>query len=171
MNGQIYRFANVEVDTAQGCIRRGGEERHLRQQTLQVLVYLLEQRERLVTKEELLRNMWNGTAVTDDALVQCVMDIRRVLGDDSRRPRFIKTVPKIGYRFIGELEPHPTENLATVETEKTTIVNAESEKHSNGNEIKVDPLAPTLIAPQTEVAAAFSRSRLALIALVLLALG
>jgi len=110
MSRQTYRFADVEVDAAQGCVRRNGEERHLRQQTFQVLVYLLEQRERLVTKEELLRNIWNGTAVTDDALVQCVMDIRRALRDDSRRPRFIKTVPKIGYRFIGELEPTPSKS-------------------------------------------------------------
>src|SRR5437764_4574891 len=105
MSGQIYRFAGIEVDTSQGCVRCNGGERHLRQQTFQVLVYLLEQRQRLVTKEELLQTIWNGTAVTDDALVQCVMDIRRALGDDSRRPRFIKTVPRLGYRFIGEFEP------------------------------------------------------------------
>src|SRR5438270_12632742 len=105
MSGQIYRFAGIEVDTSQGCVRCNGEERHLRQQTFQMLVYLLEKRQHLVTKEELLQTIWNGTAVTDDALVQCVMDIRRALGDDSRRPRFIKTVPKLGYRFIGEFEP------------------------------------------------------------------
>jgi tetratricopeptide (TPR) repeat protein/DNA-binding winged helix-turn-helix (wHTH) protein len=105
MSDRIYRFAEIEVDPAQGCVRRDGEERHLRQQTFQVLVYLLEQKDRIVTKDELLGRIWNGTAVTDDALVQCVMDIRRALGDDSRRPRFIKTVPKLGYRFIGEFDP------------------------------------------------------------------
>ena len=60
MSGHIYRFAEIEVDTGQGCVRRNGEERHLRQQTFQVLVYLLEQKERLVTKDELLQNIWNG---------------------------------------------------------------------------------------------------------------
>jgi len=44
------------------------------------------------------------TAVTDNALEQCLAEIRKVLGDDSRNPRFIKTVPRAGYRFIGKVE-------------------------------------------------------------------
>ena len=119
MSGHIYRFAEIEVDTGQGCVRQNGEERHLRQQTFQVLVYLLEQKERLVTKDELLQNIWNGTAVTDDALVQCVMDIRRALGDDSRRPRFIKTIPKLGYRFIA---PVTRPSKAAVADKKMLLV-------------------------------------------------
>ncbi len=103
-NKQIFRFGDVEVDLAQGCVRRGGEELHLRQQTFQVMVYLLKNRDRIVTKEELLGSIWKETAVTDDALVQCVMDIRRAIGDDSRRPQFIKTLPKVGYRFISPVE-------------------------------------------------------------------
>jgi len=173
---RIYRFADVEVDTAQSSVRRNGEERHLRQQTFQVLVYLLEQRERLVTKEELLRNIWNGTAVTDDALVQCVMDIRRALGDDSRHPRFIKTVPKIGYRFIGELESDRPESLATVETEESTSVSVEFQDELSGKEIAAATLVPPrLIAAEkkshTEVYATFSRRRLALVTAGVLVLG
>ena len=101
---QIYRFEDVEVDTSRNCFERDGEERHLRKKAFQVLVYLLEQRERLVTKDELMTEVWKDTAVTDDALVQCIRDIRRALGDDSHQPRFIKTVPKAGYRFIGAVE-------------------------------------------------------------------
>src|SRR5207253_6998761 len=108
------------------------------------------------------------TAVTDDALVQCVMDIRRALGDDSRRPQFIKTVPKIGYRFIGELESDRPESLATVETEEGTSVTVEFEDESTGKKITSVALAPArLIAAQkksqTEVFGTFSRRRLALV--------
>lgn len=100
----IYRFEDIEIDALRGCLRSRGQEQYLRQQAFRVLLYLLEQRQRLVTKEELLENIWQDTAVTDNALVQCIADIRKALGDDSHQPRFIKTIPKVGYRFIGPVE-------------------------------------------------------------------
>src|SRR6266404_8494125 len=100
----VYRLDNVEIDVAQGCLKRGGEEQYLRQQAFDVLLYLLEQRDRVVAKEELIASIWRHTAVTDNALVQCITEIRRALGDDSHQPRFIRTLPKLGYRFIGNVE-------------------------------------------------------------------
>ncbi|MCI0488282.1 MAG: tetratricopeptide repeat protein [Blastocatellia bacterium] len=118
---KIYHIADIEVDTVRGCVRRQGTELHLRHKTFQVLLYLLEQRHRLVTKEELWESLWQGTAVTDDALTRCVMDIRKALGDDSRQQRFLKTVSKAGYRFVGPVEEEwPQPALAVVETEITT---------------------------------------------------
>ena len=102
--GQIYRIGDAEVDALSGRLTRHGEECRLREQSLQVLLYLIEHRDRPVTKEELMDTVWRGTAVTDDALVQCVVEIRKALDDDPRRSRFIKTIPKIGYRFIGPIE-------------------------------------------------------------------
>ena len=101
---RIYRLDGIEIDSAQLCLRRDGQERHLRQKTFQVLLYLLEHRERLITKDELIDHVWLETAVTDNALEQCLAEIRKVLGDDSRNPRFIKTVPRAGYRFIATVE-------------------------------------------------------------------
>ena len=89
---------------------------HLRQQTFQVMIYLLENRDRVVTKNELLESIWKGTSVTDDALVQCVLELRRAIGDDSRRPRFIKTVPKVGYRFVSPVEEDWSPSESTIET-------------------------------------------------------
>lgn len=100
---QIYRFGQVKVDLFRNCVLLEGEEKHLRQKAFQVLIYLLENRERLVSKDELFEKIWHETAVTDDVLVQCVKEIRRAIGDDSHQPRYIKTVPKAGYRFIGEV--------------------------------------------------------------------
>jgi DNA-binding winged helix-turn-helix (wHTH) protein len=85
-------------------LKRDGVEQHLRQQSFQVLLFLLVRRFELVLKEELVANFWRDTAVTDNALVQCIADIRRALGDDPRNPRYIKTVPRAGYRFIAEVE-------------------------------------------------------------------
>ena len=100
----IYRLDGVEIDASRLCVTRAGQELHLRQKTFQVLIYLLEQRERLVTKDELIQHIWPHTAVTDNALDQCLAEIRKVLGEDSRQPRFIKTVPRAGYRFIGSVQ-------------------------------------------------------------------
>ncbi len=100
----VYRLDGVEIDTSRFSVKRNGEERHVRQQTFQVLVYLLEHRERLVTKNELIEYVWGQTSVTDNALEQCLAEIRKALGDDSRNPRFIKTVPRTGYCFIGQVE-------------------------------------------------------------------
>jgi tetratricopeptide (TPR) repeat protein/DNA-binding winged helix-turn-helix (wHTH) protein len=104
LNKQVYRFAGVEVDPSQGCLRRNGVELPLRQKSIQVLLFLLEQRHRLVTKEELIERVWAGTAVSDDALVQLIKEIRQSLGDDPRQPQFIKTMPKAGYRFIASVD-------------------------------------------------------------------
>ena len=118
---QIYRFDNVEVDLSRGCLLLNGQEKHLRQKAFQVLVFLLERPEKLVSKSELIETIWKDTAVTDDVLVQCIKEIRRSIGDDSHQPRYIKTIPKSGYRFIGELNKNHThsyiEEITKVEFE------------------------------------------------------
>lgn len=117
--GPTYRCEDVEIDSAQGYLKRGGQEQYLRQQSFHVLLYLLERRQRLITKEELIENFWHDTAVTDNALVQCIAEIRKALGDDPRQARFVKTIPKVGYRFISPVEeeaaavaPAPAVDLA-----------------------------------------------------------
>jgi tetratricopeptide (TPR) repeat protein/DNA-binding winged helix-turn-helix (wHTH) protein len=121
-NHLIYRLDGIEIDTAQACLKRDGKEQHLRQQTFQVLIYLLENRQRLITKNELIEGIWQDTAVTDNALEQCLAEIRKVLGDDSRNPRFIKTVPRAGYRFIGSLEEVCLDPSEAVETKEVPAI-------------------------------------------------
>lgn len=100
-----YKVGSVVIDPRRGYIRRpGSDDLYLRNQTFQVLVYLLTHSDRVVGKEELRRAIWGEVSVTDDAFVQCVSDIRRALGDDSREQRIIKTLPRQGYRFVGPVE-------------------------------------------------------------------
>jgi len=103
----MYRLDGIEIDPVLNRIAVNGEERHLRPQTFQVLLHLLEHRDRVVSKEELMTAVWPDTAVTDDALVQCIVDIRREFGDDSRKATFVKTFPKRGYRFVAVVETVP----------------------------------------------------------------
>lgn len=128
LNRQIYRFEDVEVDASRRCLRRGGVELEVRQKSLRALLFLLENRHRLVVKEELIEHVWEGLAVTDDALVQLIKELRRHLGDDPRRPRFIKTVPRGGYRFIGAVEEIFPALPAAVEVEQHAAVEIEFEE-------------------------------------------
>lgn len=127
---RTYRFDDVEVDLSRSCVVRGGVERHLRRKAFQVLVCLLEGRERLVTKDELFDAVWNDTAVTDDVLVQCIKEIRRSIGDDPQHPRFIKTVPRSGYRFIAPVQ----EDWSGSYTEEITQVEFEFDDVNEGQE-------------------------------------
>ena len=171
LEGQTFCFADVEVDTRLGCLRRGGGERHLRQKSFQVLVYLLEHRDRLITKDELIETVWRETAVTDGVLVQCIKEIRRTIGDDPQLPRFIKTVPKAGYRFIGAMsEQSPAAvglRAAThFHTEEITRVEVEYEAD--------DFFPATLIKPLSELISQKPKSRpfvFAMLALVLATMG
>src|SRR5687767_14460593 len=128
LSKQIYRFDGIEVDPSQGCLRHNGEEISVRQKSLQVLVYLLEQRHRLVTKDELIERIWEGQAVTDDALVQLIKEIRHSLSDNPSQPRFIKTVPKAVYRFIATVEEFYCDLPVAVELEQQTSVEIEFEE-------------------------------------------
>ncbi len=91
-----------------------------------------------MTKEELIEHVWQGAVVTDDALVQCIVDLRKALGDDSRHPRFIKTIPKAGYCFIAEVEEaqlisgQPVRLSTALEFEETTSVEVEIEEEVEG---------------------------------------
>jgi tetratricopeptide (TPR) repeat protein/DNA-binding winged helix-turn-helix (wHTH) protein len=123
-------------------LRRNGQESYLREQSLQVFCYLIEHRAETVTKEALIENVWQGIAVTDDALVQCIVEIRKALGDDSRHPKFIKTVPKIGYRFIAPVEELGFRELTTVETEEVTSVQVEEEEEITLAEAATRSLLP-----------------------------
>src|SRR5205823_3542327 len=74
---------------------------------LQILILLLQRREQLVTKQELLSEIWSGVAVTENALTRAIAQLRKTLGDDAEAPRYIETVPTRGYRFIGTLHDAP----------------------------------------------------------------
>jgi adenylate cyclase len=91
------RFDRYVLDLDRGCLLLDGNEIALRPKTFAVLRYLIENFGRLVSKDELFAAVWPNLAVTDDALVQSIGELRRGLGDDG--PRLIKTIPRRGYRL------------------------------------------------------------------------
>ncbi len=98
-----YSFGDFTIDLDRGCLVRAGEEVKLRPKVYEALKYLIENNNRLVSKEELIKAIWPASFVTDDSLVQCLVEVRRALGDEAQR--CIKTVPRRGYMFVAEVNP------------------------------------------------------------------
>jgi TolB-like protein/DNA-binding winged helix-turn-helix (wHTH) protein len=97
-----YRFGSFVLNLERLSLQEGGSDRELRPKAFDVLRHLVEQAGRLITKDELVETAWPNVIVNDDALAQCIRDIRKVLGDQG--DRYIKTVPRRGYIFVGDVE-------------------------------------------------------------------
>ena len=100
----VFTFADVEVREREFCIVKAGELLPVEPKAFRVLLFLLRSPHRLITKDELLDAVWSDCAVSDNSLTRCVALLRRSLGDDTREPRFIATVPTVGYRFLCDVK-------------------------------------------------------------------
>ncbi len=115
---RLLRFGDFEADLRSGELRKAGVRLKFGGQPFQVLSILLEQPGEVVTREELQKRLWPDTFVdVDHNLNTAINKIREVLGDSAESPRFVETLPRRGYRFIGELEPpvQPVVPIVTVE--------------------------------------------------------
>ena len=113
----VYEFGDVRVDLARVTVTRDGRPVALEPKTFDVLCFLIEHRDRLVSKEELLDAVWKDTFVTANVLTRAVAQLRKAIGDDAREARYIETATKRGYRFIAPVnvavppeEPSPGES-------------------------------------------------------------
>ena len=107
---RLVRFETFEVDLRAGELRKAGVRVKLAGQPFQVLAILLESPGEVVTREELQKRLWPDTFVdVDHNLNTAINKIREVLGDSAESPRFVETLPRRGYRFIGPLTPLPAE--------------------------------------------------------------
>jgi len=101
---RIYRFADFTLDVNEHRLLGDSGEIYLQPKTFETLVYLIEHHGHLATKKELLDALWAETFVTENALSRCIKEVREALGDDAYQPRYIKTVPRLGYKFIADVE-------------------------------------------------------------------
>jgi len=99
-----FRFDRFLFDPADRQLRRDGAPVELNARYLDALALLVNEAGKLVSKDRFMDEVWRGVPVTDEALTQCIRTLRRQLGDEAARPRFIETVPKHGYRFIAAVE-------------------------------------------------------------------
>jgi DNA-binding response OmpR family regulator len=107
----IYRFSTYELDAQRCELRCAGQQVAIEPKVFEVLIYLLEHRDRMVTKEELLVQCWPDTFVSEAALTRCLAKVRRTVQPEPAAPPVIKTVYGRGYRFVAPVavpyEPSP----------------------------------------------------------------
>lgn len=98
-----YYFGNSQLDIARRELRRNGDTLHVRPKVFDVLVHLLEHRDRVVSKDELLEAVWPGRIISETTLTACLKELRKTLQDTGKEKQIIKTIHGKGYRFIAEL--------------------------------------------------------------------
>ncbi|HXY41035.1 MAG TPA: FHA domain-containing protein [Vicinamibacteria bacterium] len=96
-----FVFGDFTLDQATRQLHRAGEERHLEPKAFELLELLLARRPQAVSKADIQEQLWPGTFVSESSLTGLMAQIRRVLADNRRRPRFIRTVHGFGYAFSG----------------------------------------------------------------------
>jgi adenylate cyclase len=165
MRAKRLRFDRYVLDLDRGCLLLDGNEIALRPKTFAVLHFLVENCDRLVSKDELFGALWPNVAVTDDALVQSVGELRRALGDDG--PRLIKTISRRGYRFEADVSV-----VASIDQSSADAAPVPGGSHVVAQSSEPDTIAHT---PFTLLATTLSGSRIRLFAslgiAVLLAAG
>lgn len=99
----IYRFQDFELDEARLELRRSGVDIAIQARVLRALIYLVRHRDRVVLKDELCDAVWQDIVVSDAALAQVIMHVRKALGDEGEQQSLLKTVRGRGFRFIADV--------------------------------------------------------------------
>jgi DNA-binding winged helix-turn-helix (wHTH) protein/Tol biopolymer transport system component len=109
----MVRFAGFVLDLSTGELRSNGTKIYLQEKPFQILALLLEHPGELVTRDQLMKHLWpDGTFVDfDQSLNKAVNRLREALGDSADQPKLIETLPRRGYRFVGQVENHAAASL------------------------------------------------------------
>ena len=100
----ICRFGAFVIDGERPELRRGEELREMEPQVFSLLVFLIENRDRVVSKDEMIEAVWDGRIVSDATLNARINGARRAVGDNGKEQAVIRTYPRRGFRFVAEVE-------------------------------------------------------------------
>jgi DNA-binding winged helix-turn-helix (wHTH) protein/TolB-like protein/Flp pilus assembly protein TadD len=103
----VYHFDDVSVDVENFRVQKNGQTISLTPRAFDVLAILLKNSGRVVEKQEIFEFVWKDVFVSDNALTKIIKEIRHAFEDPADQPRYIETVPKRGYRFIGKFKEEP----------------------------------------------------------------
>lgn len=128
---RCYTFDQFTVDLSRASVLRNGERVNLRPKAFNALQYLLDNRGRIVTKEELIRALWPRVIVTDDSLTKCIAEVRAALSDDEHH--YLKTVPRRGYLFDAPVTDVADEPLPAAAPGEVSVARAASAAARDGD--------------------------------------
>lgn len=123
MSEERFQFSGFTLDTKRRELTRDGREIELQPRVFNLLLYLLQHRDRAVDKDELMEAVWPGMVVTETALTRAIMKARKAVEDDAGTQAVIKTLHGHGYRFVAELSVESKPGNAPATVEATTLTN------------------------------------------------
>ena len=119
-----YLFEDYAFDTDRRELRRGPDVVPMAPQVFDLLDYLIRNRERVVSKEGLIKAIWDERAVSDAALTTRLNVARNVIGDSGEGQRLIKTLPRKGFRFVGQVREVQVSEAAAISDRSTEATSA-----------------------------------------------
>jgi len=134
ISSKIYEFSGFRLEEAQQRLLFNGEPVALKPKILDLLRYLIQSRGQLIAKDDLMREVWPDTIVEENNITVSMSILRKTLGEDRQKPRFIQTVPRRGYRFVAEVIELSPDPITVGDPDKITVV-------SETNEAPIDSLA------------------------------
>ncbi len=132
----IVRFDDFELDLAKRELRQSGEVKAAEPQVLRLLEFLIDNRHRVVSKDDLTEEVWKGRFVSDSVINSRISSARALIGDDGKAQRFIKTLHRQGFRFVGE--------VTEAETVSSTVVPIPEPSESVGGETAPPSTKPSI---------------------------
>ena len=117
-----YKFSDYILDTEKFEVIRSGKRVHLEPQALELLALLVKERDRVLPKEEIHREIWKERVVSDAALSSRIKMLRQALGDDGRNQHTIRTISKKGFRFVANIERLDTKHQEEISAEENSIL-------------------------------------------------
>ena len=108
----IYFFEDYSLDIERRELRRETDLVAAEPQVFDLLQYLIRNRERVVSKDDLIAAVWKGRIVSESALTSRINAVRNAVGDSGEQQRLIRTIARKGHRFVGEVREQPAEGLA-----------------------------------------------------------
>lgn len=113
IRNRCYLFDNVRIDIQNLRVTVDGETRALEPKSFRLLLFLVEHPGRALTKAEIMAAVWPGTFVSDNSLARAITQVRKALDDDPKAPRYVETVPTVGYRFLVDCSEEHQEEAGT----------------------------------------------------------
>ena len=110
----IFKFGDYVLESREHSLRKGTQQIHLRPKAFETLLYLVKHHGSLIKKQDMLDDLWPNVIVTENTLSHCIDEVRQALQDNAQKPTFIRTIPRVGFKFIAEVRELKTDEDITV---------------------------------------------------------